>query len=101
MNEIILSNMAKDAVMIDFLLNEIADCYSRMGLVMDQFGLMCGLLGSNTEKPFHDMAKTLKESVDQHRGVMASMQENDAMMQFIDENRIMLGWLGKDRELKE
>lgn len=101
MNEIILSNMAKDAVMIDFLLNELADCYSRMGLVMDQFKLMSGLLDGDAEESFHDMAKMIKESVDQHREVIATMQEKDAMMQFIDENKIMLGWLGKDREPKE
>jgi hypothetical protein len=98
MGEVEFSNMAKDAIMIDYLFREMAACYARMGAMLDQFNLMTEGSEDKPGDSFHAMAKEFQKSVEMHRDLIDSMNEKEAMMKFIGENDIMFGWRFKKEE---
>lgn len=97
MSEAKLSNLAKDVAMVDCLLGEIADCFTRMAEVFEEINTMApppeGEEGAQVG--LHMMAEQFRQNQELHREAIVSlMPEKDAIMDFIKANKLAYMWMG-------
>lgn len=96
MGELKLSDLAKDTAMIDYLMEEIANCFMRMGDVFEQMNMMSPPPegGDGAEVGLREMAKQFRDNQQQYRSIIIDlMPERDAILNFIESNKLAYGWL--------